>query len=139
MKKIIIISSVVIFILLFVFIYRIFGIDLLIKINYETNIPVADKTIYQFEEDGRDGDSFRVIRLSDKKIKRIIWDKYDDPSLISELNYFFERNNISQEYYPEINDETLFYKKGFENSSKRDYLLMIYDSNKLVYIYEFHM
>ena len=151
-KKIIIIVSIIIVIFITYFLYRQFGPDITILLNYEVNMPVPDKAMYKYEEFGKDGGYYRVVKYSDKKLRKIGWRNYHDDNYnekmctnntkleLKDANLleFFEKNETPKDYQPEIDEKTLYYKKRFKN--KGDYLLMIYNpNNNIVYIYEFHI
>lgn len=140
-KKIIIILSIITFLIIVAFfLYRQFGPDISILLAYEVTMPVPDKTIYSYEEFGRDGGYYRVVRYSDRKLKRIKWEKIEDLGLLNGIDSFFDKNKLPEKYKPTIDKDTYYYEKTFEDSPKKDYLLMIYNpDNKLVYIYEFHI
>ena len=158
-KKIIIIVSFIIFITLLYLLYNLYGIDIQIKLNYNVNIPIADNKIYTYyDEIGRDTNYYHVVKYNTTKLKRIKklnWTKqieYDNKDLtkyieennLSQIKYdeqlfkYLKEKNIPSKYYPVIDENTLYYKKDFEN--KFDYLLMIYNTKtNIICIYEFHI
>ncbi len=154
-KKIIIILSITILIVFSIlFFYRQFGPDISMLLSYEAYMPVPDETIYRYEEFGRDGDYYRVVKYSDRKLKKIKWnnylDDYYDEKICKNntelelqdgnLLHFFEKNETPKDYQPKIDENTQYYIKKPEDKRKRDYLLMINNPNEnIVYIYEFYI
>ena len=159
MKKKIILVSFILFLILLYLSYNLFGIDIQIKLNYNVNIPIADNKIYTYyDEIGRDTNYYHVVKYNTTKLKRIKklnWTKqieYDNEELTeyikkynqTQIQYdeqlfkWLEDNNIPSKYYPVIDENTLYYKKDFEN--KFEYLLMIYNTKtNIICIYEFHI
>ena len=158
-KSIIVILTVLLLSGLLYLLYNLFGVNIQIKLNYGINIPIADKVVYSYHDEiGRDTSYYHVIKYNSMKLKRIRklnWAKqieYDNEELTKyieksnqlqiqydeQLFKWLKENNIPEEYYPVINENTVYFKKDFGN--KFDYLLMIYNTNtKIINIYEFHI
>ena len=158
-KTIIIILTILLLSGLIYLLYDLFGVDIQIKLNYDVNIPIADTKIYDcHDEIGIDTNYYSVIKYNKMKLNRIKkfnWTKqieYDNKELtkfIEECNLFqikydeqlfeyLEKNKVPKEYYPVIDENTLYYKRDFEN--KLDYLLIIYNTKtNIINIYEFHI
>ena len=158
-KKVIIIISIIVLLALLYLLYKLFGVNIQIKLNYGVNVPIADTKIYTcHDEIGIDTSYYHVVKYNSMKLKRIKklnWTKqieYDNEELtkyIEKTNQFqiqydeqlfkwLKENNILEEYYPVIDENTLYFKKDFGN--KLDYLLMIYNTKtKIINIYEFHI
>lgn len=158
-KKAIIIISIIMLLALLYLLYNLFGVNILIKLSYDVNVPIADTKIYDcYDEIGIDTSYYHVVKYNSMKLKRINklnWTKqieYDNEELtkyIEKTNQFqirydeqlfkwLKENNIPEEYYPVIDENTLYFKKDFGN--KFDYLLMIYNTKtNIINIYEFHI
>lgn len=158
-KKVIIILSIVLSIALLYLLFLLFGVDIQIKINYNVDVPIADNKLYEYHDDiGMDTNYYYVVKYNSMKLKRIkklSWAKqieYDNEELTkyieksnqSQIKYddhlfeWLKGNNVPKEYYPIIDENTLYFKKDFGN--KFDYLLMIYNTKtKIINIYEFHI
>jgi len=156
-KKIFLIILVVL--LLTGLLYNLFGVDIQIKMNYNVNIPIVDNYLYKYHDEvGIDTNYYYVVKYNSAKLKRIKklnWTKqieYDNKKLTNyieksnqsqiiydeQLFKYLKNNNIPGEYYPVIDDNTLYFKKDFED--KFDYLLMIYNTKtNIINIYEFHI
>ena len=158
-KKAIIIISVIMLLALLYLLYNLFGVDIQIKMNYNVNIPIVDNYLYKYHDEvGIDTNYYYVVKYNSAKLKRIKilnWTKqieYDNKKLTNyieksnqsqiiydeQLFKYLKNNNIPEEYYPVIDENTLYFKKDFED--KFDYLLMIYNTKtNIIYIYEFHI
>lgn len=158
-KKTKIIIIILTVLLLSGLLYNLFGVDIQIKLNYHVNIPIASKVVYSYHDDvGIDTNYYYVVKYNSAKLKRINklnWTKqieYDNEELtkyIEKSNQFqiqydeqlfkwLKENNVPEEYYPVIDENTLYYKKDFED--KFDYFLMIYNTKtNIINIYEFHI
>ena len=115
-KKIIIILSIIILIVFSIFFfYRQFGPDISMLLSYEAYMPVPDETIYRYEEFGRDGDYYRVVKYSDRKLKRIKWNNYLD-------DYYDEKICINILIFLRKNDE--IYVGNWKKYSKLENLMI---------------
>ncbi len=116
--------------------------DIIIKTYYGVNIPIADKVLYEYHSDGRDGDTYSVIKYNkDKleKIKNLNWQgTLEYQTMNQDLKQFLEEYKVPKKYYPTYDKNNKYLIKNFED--KDDYLLVIYNTkNNLTYIYQFHI
>ena len=116
--------------------------DFIIKTYYGVNIPVADKVLYEYNSDGRDGHTYSVFKYNkDKldKIKNLNWQGTLEYQIMNQdLKQFLEKYKVPEKYYPVYDKNSKYLIKNFED--KDDYLLVIYNTkNNLIYIYQFHI
>lgn len=116
--------------------------DFIIKANYGVNIPNADKVLYEYNSDGRDGHTYSVFKYNkDKldKIKNLNWQGTLEYQIMNQdLKQFLEKYKVPKKYYPVYDKNSNYLIKNFED--KDDYLLVIYNTkNNLIYIYQFHI
>lgn len=116
--------------------------DITIKANYRVNIPIADKVLYEYNSDGRDGHKYSVVKYNkDKldKIKNLNWQgTLEYQTMNQDLKQFLEEYKVPKKYYPTYDKNNKYLIKNFED--KDDYLLVIYNTkNNLTYIYQFHI